>query len=226
MKTLVIVSHPEKESSHAQSFFYDSLKNLKQVTYHWIDDKQPLSIADEQELLLSHDRVIFQFPMYWYSAPSSLKYWLDSVLTESIYKDRLKGKELGLVVTLGVKENRFQAGASEQFTLSEIFRPFEAIARKCQMIFLPIFSVSQFGYLNNLSQKKLLIDYQQYLTMPYSQRLEMKEKWFQQRLSQMIETESDETTRQQLVLIKEELSDNRLHLDDLNFTLDEMRDIE
>ena len=40
-----------------------------------------IDVEHEQSALLAHDRVIFQFPMYWYSVPPLLKKWLDDVLT-------------------------------------------------------------------------------------------------------------------------------------------------
>jgi len=48
--------------------------------------------------LLEHDRIVLQFPMYWYSMPPLLKKWLDDVLTYNFAYgskgDKLKGKDL------------------------------------------------------------------------------------------------------------------------------------
>ncbi|WP_369404146.1 NAD(P)H-dependent oxidoreductase [Secundilactobacillus oryzae] len=34
---------------------------------------QPIDVEIEQRLLAENDRIIFQFPLYWYSSPASLK---------------------------------------------------------------------------------------------------------------------------------------------------------
>ncbi|RTL87458.1 flavodoxin family protein [Ancylobacter aquaticus] len=57
-----------------------------------------IDVEREQQLLLEHDRIVLQFPMYWYSMPPLLKKWLDDVLTYNFAYgskgDKLKGKDL------------------------------------------------------------------------------------------------------------------------------------
>ncbi len=41
----------------------------------------------EQEALLNADRIIFQYPIYWYNIPPVLKQWFDQVLTYGFTSD-------------------------------------------------------------------------------------------------------------------------------------------
>ncbi|MEJ1294960.1 NAD(P)H-dependent oxidoreductase [Latilactobacillus sakei] len=106
MKTLVIVSHPEMANSLVQNFLKASAMPFQdEVTWHDLATIQQLDVAAEQALLRDHERIIFQFPLYWYVAPASLKTWLDTVLTgEFAFSGRmpLQGKSLGVVVSTGI----------------------------------------------------------------------------------------------------------------------------
>ena len=219
MKTLIVLAHPEYEDSNTQQFLIASTKNLKDVSIRYLDEEK-IDKREEKELLKEADRIIFQFPMYWYSAPFLLKRWLDEVFDDSLIANGLKKKELGLVVTMGLSQEDFAAGRSEKFTLSEIFRPFEALANKCQMTYLPIFPVALFPYLSEVNKKKLLIDYQMYLTKQNETSFKKKEDWFVSRLESFKEKS---TNQESINHVLESLKDNRETLDDLLILVKEMR---
>ncbi|MGF2055837.1 NAD(P)H-dependent oxidoreductase [Vagococcus fluvialis] len=219
MKTLIVLAHPEYEDSNTQQFLIASTKNLEDVSIRYLDEEK-IDKRKEKELLKEADRIIFQFPMYWYSAPFLLKRWLDEVFDDSLIANGLKNKELGLVVTMGLSQEDFAAGRSEKFTLSEIFRPFEALANKCQMTYLPIFPVALFSYLSEVNKKKLLIDYQMYLTKQNETSFKKKEDWFVSRLESFKEKS---TNQESINHVLESLKDNRETLDDLLVLVKEMR---
>lgn len=219
MKTLIVLAHPEYEDSNTQQFLIASTKNLEDVSIRYLDEEK-IDKRKEKELLKEADRIIFQFPMYWYSAPFLLKRWLDEVFDDSLIANGLKNKELGLVVTMGLSQEDFAAGRSEKFTLSEIFRPFEALANKCQMTYLPIFPVALFPYLSEVNKKKILIDYQMYLTKQNETNFKNKEDWFVSRLESLKEKS---TNQESINHVLESLKDNRETLDDLLVLVKEMR---
>ncbi|RST99896.1 hypothetical protein CBF32_11000 [Vagococcus fluvialis] len=219
LKTLIVLAHPEYEDSNTQQFLIASTKNLKDVSIRYLDEEK-IDKREEKELLKEADRIIFQFPMYWYSAPFLLKRWLDEVFDDSLIVNGLKNKELGLVVTMGLSQEDFAAGRSEKFTLSEIFRPFEALANKCQMTYLPIFPVALFPYLSEVNKKKILIDYQMYLTKQNETNFKNKEDWFVSRLESLKEKS---TNQESINHVLESLKDNRETLDDLLVLVKEMR---
>lgn len=134
-KTLVIVAHP---ALHDSSRVNQKLANIchKHVdTVHDLYAKYPdgkINILHEQQLLLQHDRVIFQFPVWWYSCPSLLKEWLDVVLTYGwAYGeggDKLHGKQWGLAVTAGGSKQAYCAEGYNLYPLEQLLRPFEVTA--------------------------------------------------------------------------------------------------
>ena len=230
MKTLIIVSHPELMESHTQRFLWESLPE-QDVTWHHLEAVYPDGVIDvtaEQRLLKGHGRIVFQFPLYWYSSPPLLKAWQDAVLTEGFAYGRvgsqLVGKELQLVVATGVPEKDYQAGGLEQFTLPELMRPFQATAIKCQMQYFPLFVISQFDYMSEQERRKLLIQYRQVLTGRLWGTLEEKEAWFEEELTTLGKVHLSEDDCLQVDLLIQQLQTNREHLNDLNWTLQEMRE--
>lgn len=223
MKTLIIVSHPNVEDSTTQSFLKKSAAFEKEVTWHHLENNYTYTTIDsvkERNLLARHDRIILQFPFYWYSAPAMLKQWIDVVLSEKL---PLRGKEFGLVVTVGMMEKAYQAGGSEQYTLSELLRPFQAIANHFKMVFLPIFTISKFSYMTEKEYKKLLIDYRKYLSIDFPETFAKKESWFLDRLNEVKENASNP---EHLVLLKEirrSFAQNQETLEELVWTLEEMK---
>jgi hypothetical protein len=80
--TLVILSHPNISQSRLNKYLSQSLQGVPGVTIRHLDAIYPdgvINPVDEQRALESHDHVILQFPLYWYSAPSLLKKYIDEV---------------------------------------------------------------------------------------------------------------------------------------------------
>lgn len=221
MKTLIIIAHPDITESNSQQFLIESTQNLQGVTRHILENRAFI-VKEEHQLLAEHERIIFQFPMYWYSAPAILKKWLDDVFTNQMMKGFLNGKELGLVVTMGQSEESFAAGRKEKFSLSEIFKPFEALANKCGMTYLPIFPVALFGYLTEDDKKKILIKYQQYVTKENKETFISEESWFIDRLRLLVEQKKG-PEQMRLETVLEAMEENRDNLDELLYLVKEMR---
>jgi putative NADPH-quinone reductase len=84
MKTLVLVFHPDLTASRANRRLTEEMEKQANVTVHHVYEAYPdenIDVAAEQKLLENHDRIVLQFPFYWYSSPSLLKKWEDAVLT-------------------------------------------------------------------------------------------------------------------------------------------------
>jgi putative NADPH-quinone reductase len=147
MKTLVVLAHPDFESSVVNKFFINHLpKNNPDFTVHQLYKEYPNYVFDvqaEQNLLEQHERLIFQFPFYWYSSPFLLQKYLEDVfLRHWCYGDngtRLRGKQLGIATSTGRWQSAYQAGGKNHFTMSELLRPFQAAANYTQMTYLPAF---------------------------------------------------------------------------------------
>ena len=87
LKTLVVVSHPNIEKSDTQQFLKASAASLSQVVWHHLDANLPFDVAAEQQMIQEADRIVLQFPLYWYMAPASLHQWLTEVWVKQFVYD-------------------------------------------------------------------------------------------------------------------------------------------
>ena len=191
MKTMVVISHPTIQTSSSQQFFLATLKGEDFVTIRhldevWSEAKPHFTRVIEEKALVESgaQRLILQFPMYWYQAPAVMKEWIDTVMSKSATFAK-QIKELGIVVTLGVKEEAFRAGGKEQFTISELLRPFQALANAMSWNYLPNFEVHQFDYKTEVAKQVLLVEYLQYVTKDRHETLKNTEDWFIERSQAM-----------------------------------------
>ncbi|MGE7885017.1 NAD(P)H-dependent oxidoreductase [Bacillus sp. NPDC094077] len=161
MKALVVIAHPNIEKSRINKRWLEELKKYPEdFTIHELYKEYPdwkFDIEREQKLLVEHDRYIFQFPFYWYSSPPLLKKWFDDILTYGFAYgstgDKLRGKEFGLAISAGVIEKEYRAGEANEYTLSELLRPYQASCLYTGMKFLPTFALYGVDY--NLPDEKL-----------------------------------------------------------------------
>lgn len=222
LKTLVVVSHPEINNSQTQQFLMQGAKMLD-VVWHHVEGLEKIDVDKEQKLLMEADRIIFQFPLYWYAAPAGLKDWEDKVLTRNfIYgdgNDNLMDKEFGIVVTTGMPLKDFQRGGSENITIDQIMAPLRAIADRAKMQVLPVFTIAQFQYLKENQQMQLLIDYQRYLTQKYPNSLKHRENWFIREFSDRFKN-FDETNYSECETILDTFIQQKEDLEQLRSTID------
>ena len=156
MKILVIVAHPNIEKSRVNKRWVEELKKYPEITVHELYKEYPnekIDVEREQALLLEHDRIVLQFPFYWYSSPSLLKKWQDEVLTYGwaygSKGDKLHGKELMLAISTGGPAAAYRAGGYNQFSMSELTKPFQATSNLIGTRFLPSFVLHGIGYLSD-----------------------------------------------------------------------------
>lgn len=134
MKTLVIVVHPQIEKSVINKRWIDELnKYPEKYTVHELYQAYPdekIDILKEQKLIESYDKIVFQFPFYWFSSPPLLKKWFDEVVlygwaygSKSGYK--VGGKKISLAITAGIDEEGYSASGKYKYTMKELTTPFE-----------------------------------------------------------------------------------------------------
>lgn len=110
-----------------------------------------VDVAREQSLCEGVDRLVFQHPLHWYSAPWLMKRWIDEVLTFGwAYggPDRLAGKRWGQIVSVGASEEEYSRSASRGLTAEDLTRPFSQTARFCGMNWEDPLLVFGSGYLD------------------------------------------------------------------------------
>ena len=167
MKILVIATHPDIENSTVNRFWLDSLDKENDIIIRFLDDiypKRKINAEVEKKFLEKADRVIFQFPFYWYSMPSLMRDYFDKVLeygwAYGPNGDVLKGKEFLVALTIGAPEYSYTSGGYNNFTITELLRPLEATANAIQMTYLPHFALFNTP---KLTEEELKLSFQSYI---------------------------------------------------------------
>lgn len=147
-KILILFAHPALEKSRINKYLIDGMEEIKGLTFHDLYQHYPdldIDVELEQKLLLDNDIIIFHHPFYWYSTPAILKEWQDLVLTHGwAYGSQgkaLEGKYFFNVVTTGGKEEAYQQGGHNNFTMKQFLAPLQQTANLCKMKFLPPFTI-------------------------------------------------------------------------------------
>lgn len=78
--------------------------------------------------------IVFQFPLYWMSAPSLLKKWQDEVFTYLAKTPAVAGKALLVAVTTGSEYSAYRSGGRNNFTIDELLRPYQGSAIHAGMV--------------------------------------------------------------------------------------------
>ncbi|MFN2744368.1 MULTISPECIES: NAD(P)H-dependent oxidoreductase [Bacillus] len=144
MKVLVMAFHPDMEQSIVNKALAKGLQDEPVVTFRDMYKEYPdemIDVEKEQRLCEEHDRIVFQFPLYWYSSPPLLKKWLDHVLlygwAYGTNGTALRGKEFMVAISAGAPEEAYQAGGSNHYSISELLRPFQATSNFISATYLP-----------------------------------------------------------------------------------------
>ncbi|MDX5594367.1 NAD(P)H-dependent oxidoreductase [Pseudovibrio sp. SPO723] len=145
MKTLVLNAHPDIENSKINSLWYKAFAKEKGVTQRLLSEvvvgpNYQFDIDREQSFLLGHDRIILQFPWYWYSAPAIMKAYIDQVLSYGFAYgpdgDKLAGKEALILTSTGGPEVSYHAGGYNNFSMDEFLKPFQQTFLLAKAVYL------------------------------------------------------------------------------------------
>ncbi|MBE6476809.1 MAG: NAD(P)H-dependent oxidoreductase [Propionibacteriaceae bacterium] len=102
-----------------------------------------IDVEAEKAVLTAADRIVWQFPMYWYSTPALLKQWEDDVLEHGwAYGSTgtaLHGKELGIAVSPGAPAERYDHSGAFHYTVTDLLRPLQATSNLIGTRFLQPF---------------------------------------------------------------------------------------
>lgn len=145
-RILVLFAHPYPHASRMNRAMAEAIRPLDHVTFHDLYETYPDFHIDrkrEQALLLAHDGIVLQHPLYWYSVPAMLKEWMDVVLEYGwAYGPggrALAGKFWAHAVTTGDPELAYDPAVENQYSMAELFKPFQRSATLCDMIWRPPF---------------------------------------------------------------------------------------
>ena len=143
-KLLLYFAHPNLNKSLINKELSKQAKKIDHLHFQDLYEKYPrfnIDVDKEQQLLIKHDFIIFQFPIFWYSSPSLVKEWLDLVLEHGFAYgkegNRLCGKHFMLAVSAGAPLEAYSPRGIQNYSLRDFLRPFEQTARLCKMKFIP-----------------------------------------------------------------------------------------
>lgn len=147
-KVLVLFAHPALEKSRVHTRLIKQTDDHPDITFRDLYEEYPdfdIDVKREQELLLAHDIVLFQHPLYWYSSPAIIKEWQDLVLEHKwAYGSNgtaLAGKKWMNVISCGGSRQSYSIPGLNRFTIKQLLAPVEQTARLCNMQFLPPFVI-------------------------------------------------------------------------------------
>ena len=169
MSITIFLFHPNSASSRVNKALAQAASELDDVTVRDMYSLYPsgqIDVAAEQAILESSNRIVLQFPMYWYSSPALTKQWLDEVLTYGwAYGSSgtvLHGKELTIAVTAGASGYTHDKVG---YTISELLRPFQATSNLIGTTFLTPFVVEGALGISDSSLTAHARAYQEYLAI-------------------------------------------------------------
>lgn len=145
-RVLVYYAHPGARFSRVNRAMAEAAQAVEGISF--VDlyaryPRQTIEVDAEQKLLLDHDVIVFQFPLFWYSTPSIIKEWQDLVLEHGFAYgkdgDKLSGKVMLLALTAAGPETAYSESGYQNFPLRSFLTPLEQTARLCKMRFAPPF---------------------------------------------------------------------------------------
>jgi putative NADPH-quinone reductase len=145
---LVILAHPAFDKSFANKAIIEELQNsdleIEIRNIHNLYHDYKINAKVEQEALLRHKTIVFQYPFYWYSMPAILKHWFDIVFEHQFAYgskgDKLKDKNFLPSFTVGSSESSYTALGFQHFRVYEFCKNLEQTAYHTQMNYIdPIY---------------------------------------------------------------------------------------
>ncbi len=147
-RILILFAHPRYEKSRINRSLLEQLAGSQGITIEDLYEMYPnfnIDVNREKSLLLEHDIIIWQHPLYMYSAPAIIKQWIDMVLefgwAHGAGVDNLKGKVAFNTITAGGTRESYDRDGFNRYTMQEFLYPFEQTTRLCKMNYLPPFAV-------------------------------------------------------------------------------------
>ena len=157
-KTLILVFHPALARSKANAALATAAAALPDTDVVDMQALYPDGVVDadrEVMRLLAADRIVLQFPIYWYSTPPLLKAWQDAVLTRMYYiayeteGRRFEGTPILVVATAGNQPEAYSPTGRNLFPLETLLSPLQATAYRCGLPWASPFLVYRSGALTD-----------------------------------------------------------------------------
>jgi glutathione-regulated potassium-efflux system ancillary protein KefF len=140
---LVIQAHPYPDRSRANQALARAISGLDMVDVHSLYDLYPdfaIDVEAEKAALGAAATVVWQHPLYWYTAPALLKLWFEKVLTAGwaygAGGTALRGKRCLWVVTTGADVGGYSEAGMHQHSFEAFVPVIRQTAQFCGMTWL------------------------------------------------------------------------------------------
>lgn len=152
-RTLILLFHRDLSASRANAALAAAAARVPGVEIVNMQALYPKGIdmfrdgEREAARLLSADRIVFQFPVQWYSTPALLKAWQDAVLTRMFYiayeqeGRALEGTPLMIAATAGNVAEAYHSDGRNMFPIADLLAPLRATAHRCGLVWTDPFVV-------------------------------------------------------------------------------------
>lgn len=160
-KIAIVLAHPDMVKSRANKELIETVKELDAVVVYNLYEDFPELFDPEVWTQIMNDAsaLVFQFPLYWMSAPYKLKKWQEEVFTHLSRTPGVTGKPLMVVTTAGSSFDYYRSGGVNGFTIDEILRPYQASALNAGMKWqtpVVVYSMAEETIGKNLTEGALL----------------------------------------------------------------------
>lgn len=171
MKVLLVLGHDNYDKSVQNKKLIAQLAGVKDVTILNIWEKYAAQnfkltekqIQEDAQAVVAADRIIFQYPLYWYNMPWCLKAWEDQVFIAIAYsdlKDKVVGKELAAITTTASPSTPYLKTQDNGHSLAEnIMWIHRGSAEYLQMKYH-----GTFFFYPDLNEKEAFADYIKFIT--------------------------------------------------------------
>lgn len=181
-KIMILFAHPAYHKSYINRQLMEGIRNLEGITVNDLYENYPdfyIDVANEQQLLLDHDVIVWQHPFYWYSAPAILKEWMDLVLQHGFAYGRsgraLEGKWVMSTISTGGRKEMYSKTGANHYSINEFLVPFRQSANLCRMEYLPPYVVHGSHLMTEELLRKHIAEYRQLLTMIRDEKVTLTE---------------------------------------------------
>jgi glutathione-regulated potassium-efflux system ancillary protein KefF len=140
---LVIQAHPYPDRSRANRALGRAIEGLAGLEVRSLYDLYPdfsIDVAAEQAALLRASTIVWQHPIYWYTAPALLKLWFEKVLLVGWAYGKggnaLHGKRCLWVTTTGADDRAYQRSGEHRYPFEAFVPVVQQTAQFCGMTWL------------------------------------------------------------------------------------------
>lgn len=140
-KILVVSGHPDYKKSLANRAILDEFHRMvPEVEIVCLDALYPdfsIDVDTEQKRLVEAETIVFEFPLWWYSAPSLMRRYFETVLSYGfafgVNGTALQGKKVVFSFTAGAPAEAYTKDGYQHYYIEDFLPQFRALASLCHL---------------------------------------------------------------------------------------------